>query len=160
MSKVGIELFSKSTEETFEIGRALGQTARKGDIIALTGELGTGKTCLTQGIAKGLDVPPVYSVTSPTFTLINEYPGRLRLYHFDVYRLSGAPDIEEMGYEDYFYGSGVAVIEWAEKISELLPQESIVVELAHINENTRKILLTGPAKRLESFKHELKGDIQ
>jgi tRNA threonylcarbamoyladenosine biosynthesis protein TsaE len=110
-----VVLFSKSPSETFRIGRILGETLKGGDCVALTGELGAGKTCFTQGIARGLGVPDAYVVTSPTFTLLNEYPGKdTALYHLDVYRLTGSADLAEMGYEEYLQGGGVMVIEWAD----------------------------------------------
>lgn len=110
--------------------------------MALTGELGAGKTCLTQGIAKGLEISEGYYVTSPTFTLINEYPGRIPLYHMDVYRLSGSRDLEDMGYEEYFYGDGVVVIEWAEKVDDIIPAEALLINLEHIDNNKRKIRIS------------------
>ena len=151
MDKMEIHIISGSPERTFEIGKVIGRSLKKGDILALSGELGSGKTCFTQGLAKGLDVPAQYNVTSPTFTLLNEYPGRLKLSHLDVYRLSGAQDIEEIGYEDYFFGPGVIVIEWAEKIEQLIPDYGIWVFFRHVDENTREIVIAGPKRRLEDF---------
>ncbi len=139
MGKSVISIVSGASEETHAVGTILGQQSLPGDIIALMGDLGTGKTTLTQGIARGLSVPEEYYVTSPTFTLINEYPGRLPLYHFDVYRLAGACDLEEMGYEEYFYGRGVVVIEWAEKLIGILPEEALHIHLTRISDETRKI---------------------
>ncbi|MDI9570619.1 MAG: tRNA (adenosine(37)-N6)-threonylcarbamoyltransferase complex ATPase subunit type 1 TsaE [Pseudomonadota bacterium] len=138
-----IVIASKSSEETLRIGRIIGETASPGEVIALVGELGTGKTCLTQGIARGLAVPEAYPITSPTFTLINEYPGRLPLYHFDIYRLEGASDLEDMGYEDYFYGEGVTVIEWAERVLPLLPAGTLFVDLVYQGEHERELTLVG-----------------
>ena len=107
---------SDSQQETFNFGMFLGENLQPGDLVALSGELGTGKTCLTQGIARGLGVPEEYRVTSPTFTIINEYPGRLTLYHLDMYRVSGLQDLDEIGYDGCFNDRGVVVMEWAEKI--------------------------------------------
>ena len=151
MDKMESHIISGSPERTFEIGEIIGRGLKRGDILALSGELGSGKTCFTQGLAKGLDVPAQYNVTSPTFTLLNEYPGRLKLSHLDVYRLSGAQDIEEIGYEDYFFGPGVIVIEWAEKIEQLIPDYGIWVFFRHVDENTREIVIAGPKRRLEDF---------
>lgn len=151
MDKMEIHIISGSPERTFEIGEIIGRGLKRGDILALSGELGSGKTCFTQGLAKGLDVPAQYNVTSPTFTLLNEYPGRLKLSHLDVYRLSGAQDIEEIGYEDYFFGPGVIVIEWAEKIEQLIPAYGIWIFFRHVDENTREIVIAGPKRRLEDF---------
>ena len=97
-----MKLISDSREQTLEIGRRIGNALAPGDIVALIGELGSGKTCLTQGMAKGLGVAENVPVVSPTFTLVNEYPGRVPLVHLDVYRLSGPRDLEDMGYEEYF----------------------------------------------------------
>lgn len=149
--KKRIQTVSPGPEATFRLGEAIGRCLKKGDIIALSGDLGSGKTCFTQGLAKGLDVNAGYNVTSPTFTLMNEYPGRLRLYHLDVYRLAGARDIEEIGYEDYFYGQGVIVVEWAEKVEQLVPDYGIWIFFRHLEENTREIVICGLAERLESF---------
>jgi tRNA threonylcarbamoyladenosine biosynthesis protein TsaE len=135
-----IVLLSKSPEETFRIGRILADGLKAGDVVALTGELGSGKTCLTQGIACGLGVPEDYAVTSPTFTLINEYPGRQTpLYHLDVYRLTGCADLHEMGYDEYLSGGGVMIIEWAEKIREAVPVGALFVDMTYLEEYIRKI---------------------
>lgn len=135
-------LISKNSGDTLDVGRIIGENLTGGSVVALTGELGAGKTCLTQGIAKGLGIPEGYYITSPTFTLINEYPGRISLYHMDVYRLSGSRDLEDMGYEEYFSGDGVVVIEWAEKVDDIIPVEAMFVKLEHINGNKRKIRIS------------------
>jgi len=141
-------LISRSPEETFRIGKVLAENLEAGDVIALTGELGTGKTCLTQGIASGLGVPDHYAVTSPTFTLVNEYPGRhLNLYHLDVYRLAGNSDLAEMGWEEYLYGDGVAVVEWAEKVLETFPHDSIFVVMTYVDEQERRIEISDRKNR-------------
>jgi tRNA threonylcarbamoyladenosine biosynthesis protein TsaE len=151
--RASLILISKNPMDTFCIGKALGESLTGGDCVALTGELGAGKTCLTQGIAAGLGVPDGYMVTSPTFTLINEYPGKkASLYHFDVYRLSGSADLEEMGYQEYLMGDGVVVIEWAEKISDVIPDEALRVDLTYMDESTRKIEISGCPDRICSWK--------
>ncbi|MCK9229902.1 MAG: tRNA (adenosine(37)-N6)-threonylcarbamoyltransferase complex ATPase subunit type 1 TsaE [Syntrophales bacterium] len=137
-----MELLSTSVDETFRIGRIIGERAAPGTVVALIGELGAGKTLLTQGMAAGLDVPGTYYVTSPTFTLINEYPGRIPLYHFDVYRLSGSVDLEDLGYEDYFFGDGLVAIEWAEKVMDSLPESTLFIRIKRLDEDTRKISLS------------------
>jgi tRNA threonylcarbamoyladenosine biosynthesis protein TsaE len=142
---------SVSAEQTYALGKILGESAEKGDLIALIGDLGTGKTCLTQGIARGLGVPETYAITSPTFTLINEYPGRHVLYHLDVYRLSGAHDMEDMGYEDYFYGQGVTVIEWAEKIREILPGHTLYVHFSYMGDTERELVVEGKDDQIEKM---------
>ena len=139
---------SHSPQETHAFGKNLGQTLCSGDVVALSGELGTGKTCLVQGIARGLGIPEEYRITSPTFTIINEYPGRLILYHLDVYRLSGVRDLDEIGYDDCFNYKGVVVVEWAEKIREALPKETLFILLTYLDENIRKIMLSDNRKRI------------
>jgi len=139
---------SHSPQETYAFGKNLGETLFSGDVVALSGELGTGKTCLAQGIARGLGVPEEYKITSPTFTIINEYPGRLILYHLDVYRLSGVRDLDEIGYEDCFNDKGVVVVEWAEKIRDALPKETLFILLTYIDENIRKIMLSDNRERI------------
>jgi tRNA threonylcarbamoyladenosine biosynthesis protein TsaE len=148
--KATFVLVSGSPSETFRIGRILGERLRRGDCVALTGELGAGKTCLTQGIAKGMGVPDCYAVTSPTFTLVNEYPGRdASLYHVDVYRLAGSPDLLEMGYEEYLLGSGVMVIEWAEKILRDIPEDALRIRISYLDEDERKIEISGGPERID-----------
>jgi tRNA threonylcarbamoyladenosine biosynthesis protein TsaE len=150
-------LFSKSPSETFRIGRILGEALKGGDCVALTGELGAGKTCFTQGIANGLGVPDCYVVTSPTFTLLNEYPGRdTALYHLDVYRLIGSADLTEMGYEEYLHGGGVMVIEWAEKIMDQIPAGALFVKFSYLEENMRNIEFSGCPERIDSCKLNLR----
>jgi len=152
-----IALFSNSPSETFRIGRILGEILKAGDCVALTGELGAGKTCLTQGIAKGLGVPDSYVVTSPTFTLLNEYPGReSALYHLDFYRLTGSADLMEIGYDEYLSGGGVIVIEWAEKIMDQIPAGALFIKFSHLGGNMRKIELTGCPERIDSWELTLR----
>jgi tRNA threonylcarbamoyladenosine biosynthesis protein TsaE len=152
-----IVLLSKSPEETFRIGRILADGLQAGDVVALTGELGSGKTCLTQGIACGLGVPDGYAVTSPTFTLINEYPGRqMALYHLDVYRLTGCADLPDMGYDEYLSCRGVMVIEWAEKIREAVPVDSLCIVMTYLEEYIRKIEISVCPDRIGSWQRVLK----
>ena len=111
-------------EETFEVGRTIGMNAKPGQIYTLTGDLGVGKTVFTQGVAAGLGITE--PVNSPTFTIIQEYEdGRLPFYHFDVYRIGDLEEMEEIGYDDYFFGQGICLIEWAELIEEILPEKRI-----------------------------------
>ena len=150
-------LISKSPAETVRIGRILGEGLKAGDVVALTGELGSGKTCLTQGIACGLGVPENYAVTSPTFTLINEYPGReAALIHVDLYRLQGAADLADTGYEEYLSGGGVMVIEWADKIREAVPDGAVCVALTYLEENVRKMEISGCRDRIGRWEQILK----
>lgn len=117
-----------SAEETFTLGEALGKTAVPGQVYTLTGDLGVGKTVFAQGFARGLGIAG--TVNSPTFTILQIYEeGRLPLYHFDVYRIADVEEMEEIGYEDYFYGEGVCLIEWAELIEEILPENLVRISI-------------------------------
>ena len=113
---------SRSAEETFAFGKRLGEAALPGQVICLNGDLGVGKTVFTQGFAAGLGI--IEPVNSPTFTILQEYlEGRLPFYHFDVYRIADIEEMEEIGYEDCFYGEGICLIEWADLIEEILPEQ-------------------------------------
>ena len=115
-------------EETYALGKSLGEAAKPGDVICLNGDLGVGKTVFTQGFATGLAITE--PVNSPTFTIVQEYhDGRLPLYHFDVYRIGDISEMDEVGYEDYFYGEGVCLIEWSNLIEEILPDHMISVKI-------------------------------
>ena len=117
---------SYSPEETFQYGKELGKSASPGQIICLNGDLGVGKTVFTQGFAKGLGIDEV--VNSPTFTIVQVYDeGRMPLYHFDVYRIGDPEEMYEIGYEEYFFGEGVSLVEWSTLIEELIPKEAVTV---------------------------------
>ena len=147
---MNIELLSSSAEATFEYGRTLGEFLQPGDVIALSGDLGAGKTCFVQGVAMGAGVQEKSQVTSPTFTLIQEYQGRFPIYHFDVYRLNQAEDLYELGFEEYFYGEGITLIEWAERIPSLLPEEHLALSL-HIDPDlTRHVRLIAFGEHYEN----------
>lgn len=121
-------LESHSAAETFAYGKALGEKAAPGEIYTLIGDLGVGKTVFTQGLAAGLGIKE--PVNSPTFTILQSYEsGRLALHHFDVYRIGDASEMEEIGYEDCFYGDGVCLIEWADQIAEILPENCIRITI-------------------------------
>ncbi len=132
-------IITKSPEETQALGEEIGKTLRKGDVVALTGELGAGKTCLSQGLGWGLGVDRSIYLRSPSFTLIKEYHGKLPIYHFDFFRLNNVEEACELGCEDYFYGNGVAIVEWAEKIESILPAGYLKIEMEIVSENERKI---------------------
>lgn len=136
---------TRSPEETFALGEKLGREAKPGQIYTLNGDLGTGKTVFTQGFAAGLGITE--SVNSPTFTILQVYEeGRMPFYHFDVYRIGDVEEMDEIGYEDCFYGEGVCLIEWAELIEEILPENVIVVTIEKDLEqgfDYRKITLEG-----------------
>lgn len=120
---------TRSAEETYQLGVEIGKKAVKGQVFTLVGDLGVGKTVFTQGLAKGLGIEE--SISSPTFTIVQVYDeGRLPFYHYDVYRIGDISEMDEIGYEDYVYGEGVSLIEWANLIEELLPEDrtSIIIE--------------------------------
>lgn len=119
---------TRTPDETFEVGRKLGRQAKPGQIYTLVGDLGVGKTVFTQGVAAGLEITE--PVNSPTFTIIQEYEtGRLPFYHFDVYRIGDIEEMEEIGYDDYFFGQGICLIEWANLIEEILPDSIIEIKI-------------------------------
>lgn len=141
MKRFAFETTTHSVAETRAFGERLGRQTTAGMTIALTGDLGSGKTAFAQGIAKGLQVPAEYYITSPTFTLINEYPGRLRLHHVDLYRIGGPIEIEEIGLHEILGSDGVTVIEWAERLGAELPAQHVHVHLEITNDRTRHMTI-------------------
>jgi len=145
-----LDIISHSAAQTQRLGARLGELARAGDVFCLQGELGSGKTCFTQGLGRGLGVPD--AIHSPTFILANEHRGgRLPLYHLDVYRMRGANEAPGIGIEDYLYGDGVCVIEWAEKIDAALPRERLWIEFRHLGETKRGLLLQASGATYEKL---------
>lgn len=136
-----------SPDETKKLGQALGSLLKKGDILLIYGELGAGKTIFTQGLAIGMGIKA--HITSPTFTIIHEYPGTIPLYHIDAYRLDKEEEILELGLEEYLYGEGVTAIEWPEKLDSWLPEEVIEISIKKIDgqENKRELTFAGQDKR-------------
>ena len=134
-------------QETEIIGKVVGMHLKPGDVVSLFGELGAGKTCFTRGIACGLGIGNEVPIVSPSFTLINEYPGKIPLYHFDLYRLDHIERIFDLGYQEYFYGNGVTVIEWGEKIVDFLPEEYLRVHFSIPTDKMRGIKVEGQGKR-------------
>jgi tRNA threonylcarbamoyladenosine biosynthesis protein TsaE len=150
-------IYSSSEEETINIAKELGKLLKPGSIIGLNGELGAGKTVFVKGIARGLNTKG--EPDSPTFVIMKKYEGRLPLYHFDLYRISSAEELEGIGYEDYFYGDGVTVVEWSERVKEVFPVKTIKIEITipvepdNNPETTRKINIKGNYRWLSSFKN-------
>ncbi len=134
-----MKVASKSPEETISIGSKLAKSLKPGSVVALIGDLGSGKTVLTKGIAKGLGVKNPLYVNSPTFVIIKEYKGKLPLYHFDLYRLNKSSIIDIENFEEYFYGDGVTVVEWADKIGKHLPSKHVEVRMKVTGEGKRQI---------------------
>ena len=139
-----IKLRLDSETETKKFGIGLGKLAGQGDVICLDGQLGSGKTTLTQAIALGMGIDKNCYVTSPSFNIFHEYPGIIPLYHMDFYRLSNSDDVVEMGLDEYFYGSGVTVIEWAGKALDILPQDRLSIFLTGSGQNARVAVCTYP----------------
>lgn len=137
------KLISNSPEQTEKIGDVIGQALGYGDVICLSGDLGVGKTAFVKGLAKGIGIGE--HITSPTFTIVNEYNGKYTLYHFDVYRVNDVDELEEIGFDEYVYGDGISVIEWAELIEPILPKEKLWVKILKnitLGENYREIIIT------------------
>lgn len=138
-----------SSGDTMAFGRRLGELLEPGDVVALRGTLGSGKTTLTKGIAEGLGVEEPRWVTSPTFVLVHEYRGRIPVYHIDAYRLRSAGDAEAIAIEEMFFGDGVTVVEWAERIAAALPEERLEADLEIVGETLRQITLRPFGPRYE-----------
>lgn len=143
---------TRSEQETRALGIRLGRLLRAGDFIALTGELGAGKTRFVQGVAEGLAVDPAEPVTSPTYALLHIHDGgRLSLYHFDLYRLAGDEDAAALGFAEYFHGHGVSVVEWAERLSAEMPDEHLSISFFHVGDEERRIEFTAAGNRHEEL---------
>lgn len=144
-------VFTSNTEETVALGERLGTLVHPGDFIGMTGDLGSGKTHFVQGFARGLGVAPDTCISSPSYTLLNEYMGRIPLYHFDLYRLDGEVDMRDLGFEEYFYGKGVCVVEWADKLGSALPDEHLMVVLTQTGDTGRRIEFLTRGSRYEEL---------
>ncbi len=149
-----IDLTSHSPEQTQKIGIRIGELALPGDVFLLSGRLGAGKTCLTQGIAWGLNIKE-YAL-SPTFVIVREMHGRLPLYHIDLYRLDNIDEIEDLGLDDYLYGKGACVVEWAEKALGLLPTEHLLIQIDFLSDTMRSLQLKSRGKRYQELLVQLK----
>jgi tRNA threonylcarbamoyladenosine biosynthesis protein TsaE len=137
-----LSMITRSSEETFALGKTIGASAAPGTVLCLFGDLGSGKTKLTQGIAAGLSVPGTYAVTSPTFTYVNEYPGRLPLYHIDLYRISSPEELADLGWEEYIWSEGVVAVEWAERAGGYLPEKRIEIAITTTGADERRFDIT------------------
>jgi tRNA threonylcarbamoyladenosine biosynthesis protein TsaE len=144
-----------SASETTRIGKTIGNRLLPGDVVALVGELGVGKTQFIKGLAAGVGIGNPTYVSSPSFTLIHEYPGETPFYHIDLFRLGREKEAEELGLEVYFQGSGITAIEWADKIPSLLPEEILFISIAYVDKNIRSLEITGKGNRFEDLVKEL-----
>jgi tRNA threonylcarbamoyladenosine biosynthesis protein TsaE len=149
-----------SEQDTVRLGESLGHCLKSGDFVALTGELGSGKTWFVKGLAKGLGVSPETAITSPSFALMNEYRGRIPFFHMDVYRLEKLSAFLSTGLEEYFFEEGVVAVEWADRWPEILPLSRVSVRMEILNKVSRRIVLSGAHLRaveiLRELEHQLK----
>jgi tRNA threonylcarbamoyladenosine biosynthesis protein TsaE len=149
-----LEMVSNSAAQTRNMGMKLGKSAAAGDVILLVGPLGAGKTCLTQGIARGLGIHEY--TASPSFVLVREYQGKLPLYHIDLYRLDKIEEVTQLGLDDYLYGNGVCVVEWADKGLTVLPQEHLLIEMQIVSPLKRRLSFTPKGTRYLEMLAKLK----
>ena len=145
---------TESPIETRALGEKIGKTLKRGDVIALIGDLGTGKTCLTQGIARGVGIASDAVVNSPSYILINEYNGSIPIYHIDLYRLEDSAEIAELGLSEYIDGDGICIIEWAERMADALPDSAIIIRITLVETDTTSDANETHAPMLQSPKDE------
>lgn len=136
-----MKINTESVDETFELGRKIGSLLKRGDVVSLRGSLGAGKTVIAKGIASALEIEE--AIVSPTFTLVQEYEGKEKLYHLDIYRLSGEDEFESMGGEEFLYPDGITLIEWSEKIDGMLPDGTIYIFITINDDLSRTINIEG-----------------
>jgi tRNA threonylcarbamoyladenosine biosynthesis protein TsaE len=146
---------SRSTSETIRIGKEVGRRLRPGDVAALMGELGAGKTHFIKGMASGAGVKRSKYLSSPSFTLVNEYPGTVAFYHIDLYRLDDPEGAQDLGIEEYVHGAGITVIEWADRVPALIPEASLWIRIEYAGERRRRIEIAGDGERYERLIDEL-----
>ena len=146
-----LSIVTRNEEETAALGKRLGLLLLPGDFIALMGELGSGKTRFVQGVATGLQVGRDLPVTSPTYSLLHIHNGRVPMYHFDLYRLRGGEDVEELGFAEYFYGEGVCLVEWADRLQGEMPAERLIITFSHLGEDERRIDFAPSGNRYEEL---------
>jgi len=151
VSHTKVVLQTGSTSETIQIGKSIGSLLLPGDVVALVGELGAGKTQFIKGLAAGAGIRKPAYVSSPSFTLINEYEGKIPFYHIDLFRLETEKEAGDLGLEEYFQGIGITAIEWADKIPSLLPREMLFIHIAYAGKNTRSLEIIGNGKRYEEL---------
>ncbi len=152
-------VITSSQEQTWRVGEMLGARLDAGDTVCLYGDLGAGKTSFSYGIALGLNVEANY-ITSPTFTFVNEYKGRVPLYHIDLYRIQDPEELENIGFEEYIETDGVTVIEWAERAEDKLPEECLSVYLSYVDEHSREIGFLAEGERYEKILDDLKQTLE
>jgi tRNA threonylcarbamoyladenosine biosynthesis protein TsaE len=151
-----VVLQTRNTSGTIQIGKSIGSLLLPGDVVALVGELGTGKTQFIKGLAVGVGIGKPTYISSPSFTLINEYKGKIPFYHIDLFRLRAEKEAEDLGLEEYFQSGGITAIEWADRIPSLLPREMLWIQISYTGENTRSLEIIGKGKRYEALIDKLR----
>lgn len=159
MRETNFILKSAGVDETIRFGEILGSLLAPGDVVALIGELGAGKTTLVKGVARGLGVEDKHAVRSPTFSLLNKYEGHVPVYHFDAYRLEDTREMIDIGSDEILFGNGVSIIEWADKVPGCLPEEYLRIILVPISENERNIEIHGYGDRYGEIISKIRGII-
>jgi tRNA threonylcarbamoyladenosine biosynthesis protein TsaE len=153
-----MRILSDSPDATEALAGRVAQLLMPGDFISLRGELGAGKTKFASGVAKGLGVDPSIPITSPTYTLLNIYQGRIPLYHFDLYRLGGDDDVFFLGFPEYFYGNGISLVEWSERLNDELPHDRLEISLSFVDDVSRDIELISTSPRYDRLLEQLFAD--
>ncbi len=151
--KRGFDIISHNPDSTRSLGKIIGESAQPGDVLLLEGKLGAGKTCLTQGIALGLGIDD--DILSPTFVIMREFKGRLPLYHMDLYRLDNIEESMDLGLDDYLYGKGLCVLEWAEKVLSILPRKYLMIRINYVSDTGRSFTLEPKGERYEELAEEI-----
>jgi len=151
----GLQITTVSSCETEALGASIGTLLQPGSFLALQGTLGGGKTCLTRGVVASLAPQSAHLVASPTYAIMNCYPGNTPVYHFDFYRLTGDDDIAELGFEEFFYGDGVCVVEWSERLVELMPDDVLTLQFEYAGDNRRLITITSSGEKTDNVLKQL-----
>jgi tRNA threonylcarbamoyladenosine biosynthesis protein TsaE len=155
-----LKITTASSRETEQLGACIGSLLHPGCFVSLQGDLGGGKTCLTRGVVASVAPQSAHLVASPTYAIMNCYPGNTPVYHFDFYRLAGDNDIAELGFEELFYGDGVCIVEWSERLTELLPLDVITILFEYAGEDQRNITLTSSGQKSDALLKQLQDDVQ
>jgi tRNA threonylcarbamoyladenosine biosynthesis protein TsaE len=155
-----VQITTASSCETEKLGASIGALLIPGFFLALQGTLGGGKTCLTRGVVAAVAPQSVHLVASPTYAIMNSYPGTIPVHHFDFYRLKGDDDIVELGFEEYFFGTGVCIVEWSERLTELLPDDVLTVRFEYAGENQRLVTLTSSGLKSATVLKQLAVNLQ
>ena len=155
-----LQITTGSPQETEQLGVEIGSLLHPGCFVALQGDLGGGKTCLTRGVVASLAPQSAHLVASPTYAIMNCYPGDTPVYHFDFYRLTGDDDIAELGFEELFYGDGVCIVEWSERLTELLPPDVLTILFEYAGDNRRMITMTSSGQKSDALLEQLEEELE